>query len=137
MVLNIRLMTPDGVYWDKPVDQIILPTTTGPIGILSGHASLITALEIGVLRYQKDKDWSAILTLGGGAIIKEDNVTILVSGVEEVVKDDTKAREAEAMLTEATEALAKAETLREKIAASQNFKRANIRVEIHKFLESQ
>jgi F-type H+-transporting ATPase subunit epsilon len=136
MALNIRLMTPDGIYWDKLGDQIILPTTTGPIGILQGHASLITALEIGVLRYQKDKVWKAILTLGGGAIIKADTVTILVSGVEEVVKDNFKSTEAQSILTNASKRLEDSETLREKIAASQNFKRANIRVEMHKFLES-
>ena len=33
------------LVWNTPVQEVILPSTTGQIGILEGHAPLITALR--------------------------------------------------------------------------------------------
>ena len=46
MSLKIRVITPDKIVWNTPAEEVILPSTTGQLGILSSHAPLITALEI-------------------------------------------------------------------------------------------
>ena len=61
MGLSIRLIAPDGLIWNTPIQEVVLPTTTGQIGLLEGHAPLITALEIGVLRIKIDQKWKPIL----------------------------------------------------------------------------
>jgi F-type H+-transporting ATPase subunit epsilon len=50
MSLNVRVITPDQTVWDAPADEVILPSSTGQVGILSDHAPLLTALDIGVMR---------------------------------------------------------------------------------------
>jgi F-type H+-transporting ATPase subunit epsilon len=132
MGLNIRVIAPDGLIWNTPVQEVVLPSTTGQIGILEGHAPLITALEIGVLRIKVDQTWKPILALGGFATIKNDEVTVLVSGIEEVVKENYD--KAQDILRQATENLSIAQTTKEKIEASQNLKRAAARLQAYQFL---
>ena len=47
MSLTVKVITPDKVIWNMTAKEAILPSTTGQLGILTNHASLITALEIG------------------------------------------------------------------------------------------
>ena len=60
MTLAVRVISPDRTIWDAEAEEVVLPSTTGQLGILSGHAPLLTALDIGVLRVRSDKDWVAI-----------------------------------------------------------------------------
>lgn len=133
MSLNIRVIAPDGLVWQQPALEIILPSTTGQIGILEDHAPLITALEIGVLRIKVEQKWKPLLILGGFATIKNNDVTVLVSGIEEVVKENYE--EAQSLLSQATEGLSLAKTIKEKLEASQKLKRAAARLEAYQFLD--
>ena len=45
MPLTVRVIAPDKTVWNAPADEVILPSTTGQMGILSGHAPMLTALE--------------------------------------------------------------------------------------------
>ena len=47
MSLNVRVISPDRVVWDAMVEELILPSSTGQLGILVDHAPLLTALDIG------------------------------------------------------------------------------------------
>jgi ATP synthase F1 epsilon subunit len=49
MSLKVCIMTPDRIFWNKEVEEIILPTNTGQMGVLTNHAPVITALDIGVM----------------------------------------------------------------------------------------
>jgi len=46
MSLNVRVISPDRVVWDAMVEELILPSSTGQLGILVDHAPLLTALTI-------------------------------------------------------------------------------------------
>ena len=113
MSLNIRVIAPDGLIWDTSADEVVLPSLTGQLGILTGHAPLITALEIGILRIKVNSSWTPIIVLGGFAVIKNDEVIVLISGVEEIIKQDYS--EAKEFLAKATKNLDLAETTKEKI----------------------
>ena len=84
MSLKIRVITPDKIVWNTPAEEVVLPSTTGQLGILNDHAPLITALEIGVLRVKLEDNWKPIILLGGFAEVENNEVTILVNGIEEV-----------------------------------------------------
>ena len=49
MSLQVCIMAPDGVFWNEKVTEVILPTNTGQIGILTNHTPLITAIDVGVM----------------------------------------------------------------------------------------
>ena len=82
MALNLKVITPDKTVWDDSIEEVVLPSTTGQLGILSGHAPLITALEIGVMRVRPGKDWKAIALSGGFAEVDRDEIKVLVNGAE-------------------------------------------------------
>ncbi len=82
MTLTVRVVAPDKTVWDSSAEEVILPSTTGQLGILTGHAPLLTALDTGVMRVRADKNWVAIALMGGFAEIEKDEVTILVNGAE-------------------------------------------------------
>ncbi|MGB3560188.1 MAG: ATP synthase F1 subunit epsilon [Geitlerinemataceae cyanobacterium] len=129
MTLNVRVIAPDRTVWDDTAQEIIIPSTTGQLGILSGHAPLLSALEIGVMRVRADNQWIPIVLMGGFAEVEEDRVTILVNGAEP--GKDIDRKEAEAEYSQAQASLAKSETgtRQEKMQAQKAFKRARARVQ--------
>ena len=127
MTLNIRVIAPDKTVWDTKAEEVILPSSTGQLGILTGHIPLLTALDIGVMRVRTDKEWKPVILLGGFAEVDNNNITILVNGVEESQHLDITI--AQTQLEEATNILSKAETSKEKIDATQNLRKARARVQ--------
>ena len=85
MVLNIRVLTPDRVICSTTADEVILPGLTGQVGVLNGHATLITALDTGLLRIKLNDKWTPIILCGGLAEIDRNRVTVLVNDVEELI----------------------------------------------------
>ena len=127
MTLNIRIIAPDRTVWDAEAQEIILPSSTGQLGILTGHAPLLTALDIGVMRVRVDKEWMPIVLLGGFAEIENNQLTILVNGAEEASQIDLS--EAEKNLDTATQLLSDASSNKEKIEATQKIRKARARVQ--------
>ncbi len=107
MPLTVRVVAPDKTVWDATAEEVVLPSTTGQLGILTGHAPLMTALDTGVMRVRANKDWVAIALMGGFAEVQNDEVTVLVNGAE---RGDT--IELEAARTKYSEATTKLEQVR-------------------------
>lgn len=82
MSLTLKVITPDKTVWDDRVEEIILPSTTGQLGILTDHAPLLTALDIGVMRVRLGRDWQNIALMGGFAEVESNVVKVLVNGAE-------------------------------------------------------
>ncbi|ACK73440.1 ATP synthase F1, epsilon subunit [Gloeothece citriformis PCC 7424] len=128
MTLSVRIITPDKIVWDDEAEEIILPSTTGQLGILSGHAPLLTALNIGVVRVRPGKDWQTIAVMGGFAEVENNEVKILVNGAEAGAKIDKDTaqqewNEAQKRLDEAS----KSGDRQKQIQAEQAWKRARAR----------
>ena len=127
MTLNIRVIAPDKVVWDASAEEIILPSSTGQLGILTGHIPLLTAIDIGVMRVRIEKEWQPIILLGGFAEVENNNITILVNGAEQITEIDVD--KAQASLEEATNMLANAKTNKDKIQATQNLRKARAKIQ--------
>lgn len=127
MSLHVNIIAPDRNVWDVNAEEVILPSSTGQLGILKGHAPLLTALDIGVMRVRVVKDWVPIVLMGGFAEIEDDEVTILVNGAEEGSKIDKV--EAQKNLEEITLRFNEAVTNKEKIEATQNLRKARARAQ--------
>jgi F-type H+-transporting ATPase subunit epsilon len=84
MSLDICVITPEKIFLTCKTDQIILPTTTGSIGVLSNHAPLVTVLEPGVLRCQTNWNWILTVVHSGFAEVTNNQVIVVVKGAEEV-----------------------------------------------------
>ncbi len=128
MTLTVRVITPDKIVWDDSAQEIILPSTTGQLGILTGHAPLLSALEVGVMRVRPGKDWKAIALMGGFAEVDNDEVKVLVNSAElgDTIDQETARAEfnqAQARVEEAE----KSGDRQQQIQATQALKRARAR----------
>ena len=117
MNLNVRVITPDKVVWDAMVEELILPSSTGQLGILQDHAPLLTALDIGVMR----------VLMEGFAEVEDNKVTILCNGAEEASSIDVKAAQEE--LEKTTLLVDSATTKKEKIEATIELRKAKARLQ--------
>ena len=127
MSLNVRVITPDKVVWDATVEELILPSSTGQIGILTDHAPLLTALDIGVMRLKSDAGWSSIVVMEGFAEVEDNKVTILCNGAEEGSSIDSATAQSE--LERVTLLVDEATTKKEKIEATIGLRKAKARVQ--------
>jgi F-type H+-transporting ATPase subunit epsilon len=125
MALTVRVITPDQTVWDDAVQEVILPSTSGQLGILPGHAPLLTALDIGVVRVRPGKDWQNIAVYGGFAEVEDNEVKILVNAADLGANIDKEAAKGEfdQARTQLDES-SKSGDRRQQIHAGQAFKRA-------------
>ncbi len=130
MSLTLRVLAPDQSVFDGSADEVILPSTTGQLGILPGHVSLLAALDVGVLRVRADGGWKSIALMGGFAEVEADDVTVLVNSAELGSSIDGSSAESE--LQAARSAVSKLEgqpTSLEKVKAQQSLNRARARAQ--------
>jgi F-type H+-transporting ATPase subunit epsilon len=125
MNLQVCIMTPDKIFWDEEAEEIILPTNTGQMGVLTKHAPLITALDIGVMSIRQKNSWNFIALMNGFASIKNDKVTILVNSAES--KETIDINKAEKEFLEAQDRVNTVTNEKEKVEAILAFKRARAR----------
>lgn len=132
MVMNIRVLTPDRIICSTTADEVVLPGVTGQIGVLDGHASLITALDTGLLRIKLDQKWTPIILCGGLAEIDRNQVTVLVNDVEELIS--LELDQVTEQLKKATSAVQDAETSKARLEATIDLKKAAARLEAVTYL---
>ena len=127
MSLNVRVITPDKVVWDAMVEELVLPSSTGQIGILTDHAPLLTALDIGVMKLKSEKGWTSIVLMEGFAEVEKNKVTILCNGAEEASSINVKTAQEE--LEKTTLLVDEASTKKEKIEATIKLRKAKARLQ--------
>nr|YP_010881266.1 ATP synthase CF1 epsilon subunit [Fossombronia foveolata]WIA67219.1 ATP synthase CF1 epsilon subunit [Fossombronia foveolata] len=127
MTLNLRVMAPNRIVWNSEVQEIVLSTNSGQIGILPNHAPLLTALDIGIIKIRLREQWSTMALMGGFAMIENNQMTILVNEAEKAIEIDF--QEAQEAFREAKANLSQAEGRKQIIGANLAFKRAKARLE--------
>ena len=127
MSLNDREITPDRIVWDANAEELILPSSTGQLGILTDHAPLLTALDIGVMRLKTGGNWISFVLMEGFAEVEDNKITILCNGAEEGASID--ASTAQAALEKVTLLVDEAATKKEKIEATIELRKAKARLQ--------
>ncbi len=130
MTLPVCIMTPDRIFSNQEAEEIILPTNTGQMGVLSNHAPLMTALDVGVMLSRTKAEWTSVALMGGFALIKQNQVTVLVNEAEssEAIDPD----QAEKSYQEAQTAWLDASGQKQKVEANFALKRARARYQLVK-----
>nr|YP_010961725.1 ATP synthase CF1 epsilon subunit [Tongoloa tagongensis]WNH40170.1 ATP synthase CF1 epsilon subunit [Tongoloa tagongensis] len=127
MTLNLCVLTPNRTVWNSKVNEIILSTNSGQIGVLPNHASVATAVDISILKIRLDGQWLTMVLMGGFARIGNNEITVLVNDAEK--SSDINSQEAQQALEIAEANFRKAEGKRQKIEANLALRRARTRVE--------
>nr|YP_010588890.1 ATP synthase CF1 subunit epsilon [Isoetes nigritiana]YP_010588960.1 ATP synthase CF1 subunit epsilon [Isoetes welwitschii]YP_010589030.1 ATP synthase CF1 subunit epsilon [Isoetes schweinfurthii]WAB47649.1 ATP synthase CF1 subunit epsilon [Isoetes nigritiana]WAB47719.1 ATP synthase CF1 subunit epsilon [Isoetes welwitschii]WAB47789.1 ATP synthase CF1 subunit epsilon [Isoetes schweinfurthii] len=127
MILNLRVMAPNRTVRNSEVQEIILSTNSGQIGVLPNHAPLLTALDIGIMKVRLNGQWSTMALMGGFAMMDNNQITILVNEAEEATEIDPE--EARETFRKAQTDLARAKGRKQTIEANLASKRAKARLE--------
>lgn len=127
MNLNLRVMAPNRIVWNSEVQEIILSTNSGQIGILPNHAPLLTALDIGVIKIRLNEKWSTMALMGGFAMIENNEMTILVNEAEK--SNEINLQEAQETFQMAQTKFSQAKGRKQIIEANLTLKRAKARLE--------
>merc|ERR550532_62080 len=129
--VQLRVLSPEGLGVTETVSEVVLPSASGQLGVLANHAPMMTALDIGVLRYKQQGQWKPLVVLGGFASVDSNQLSILVNDFELV--GDIDLDKAKTAMEEATAGLEKAESKKDKLDATQNVKKAAARLQAAMF----
>ena len=103
MALHLEIVTPERKVFSDSVDNVYLPGADGEMGILNGHAALVSAMDAGELRYSKDGKIVELAVGHGFAEVTQEKVTILTDvafeedQIDEVAVEDAIKRAEEAL----------------------------------------
>lgn len=75
--LHFEFVSPERVLFSGDVDQVDLPGAEGDMGILAGHAPMVTALRPGIVTIYNGGAREPIVVVGGFAEISAAGLTIL------------------------------------------------------------
>ncbi|MGB3329677.1 MAG: F0F1 ATP synthase subunit epsilon [Thermomicrobiales bacterium] len=93
--LHVEVVTGERIVFQMDdVDMAVVPGVDGMLGILPGHAQLISLLQNGELRVKKGGAEESIVVFGGFVEVSHDRVTILADTAERASEIDLERAEA-------------------------------------------
>jgi F-type H+-transporting ATPase subunit epsilon len=76
-LLHFEFVSPESVLFSGDVDQVDLPGSEGDLGILPGHAPLVTTLRPGIVTIIREGAREPVVVVGGFAEVGPGGLTVL------------------------------------------------------------
>src|SRR5271169_2706770 len=86
--IELQVVTPERHILSEAVDSLEMPGKDGYLGILPGHAPLITELGVGILTYHKGSEVKRLTVVNGYAEVLPDRVIVLAEASERAEEID-------------------------------------------------
>lgn len=80
--IELQVVTPERHVLSEDVDSLEMPGKDGYMGVLPGHAPLITELAVGEVTYKQNSGEQHLAVAWGFAEVLPDKVTILAETAE-------------------------------------------------------
>jgi F-type H+-transporting ATPase subunit epsilon len=80
--IHLEIVSPERLLFSGEVDAVTVPGEDGYLGILPGHAPLLSKLQIGEVTYRKGKSTSVLSCCWGFVEVLPDRVTVLTQVAE-------------------------------------------------------
>jgi len=92
---QLEIVTPEKKVVDTKAEEVQIPGKNGYLGILPGHAPLITELAVGEITYRENSTEQHLAVAWGFAEVLPNKVTILAESAERPAEIDVdRARKA-------------------------------------------
>lgn len=79
--IKLSIVTPNGEIFNSEVRSVTLPGKEGEFGVLPNHASLVSALTVGVIEIEKKDAMKEAVAINWGHVkVSEDSIDVLVDG---------------------------------------------------------
>jgi len=80
--IKFEVVTPERIVLADDIESVIVPAALGYLGVLPNHAPLVTALDIGVIKYKKEGKTKK-MAISGGFMEVIDNKVVVLAGTAE------------------------------------------------------
>ena|SRR5689334_18988901 len=125
---QLEIVTPEKLVVRDTAEEIQIPGRNGYLGVLPGHAPLITELGAGEISYRANGQLHRFSMAWGFAEVLPDRVTVLAETVEPAEEIDVpRAKES---LAKAEDLLKKAQSESEFALATDKIRRAEARLDV-------
>ncbi len=84
MPIRCEIVSQDRLVFEGEADIVIVPGSLGEMGILAGHAPLLSTLDLGVIRVKSGSDEQVFTVTGGFIEVQPDLVTVMADAAENV-----------------------------------------------------
>jgi F-type H+-transporting ATPase subunit epsilon len=125
---QLEIVTPEKMVVRDQAEEMQIPGKDGYLGILPGHAPLITELSVGEITYLKDNYTHHLAVAWGFAEVLPNKVTILAETAERAEEID--ARRAQEAKQRAESHLTTCNTEEDFNRTADDLKRAETRLEV-------
>ena len=125
---QLEIVTPEKLVVKDSAEEIQIPGRNGYIGVLPGHAPLITELGAGEISYRSGGQVHRFSMAWGFAEVLPDRVTVLAETVER--KDEIDVYRAQQSLAKAEESLRSAQSEEDFATAQGKIQRAQARLDV-------
>lgn len=96
MLIRCEIVSQDRLVFEGEAEIVTVPGSLGEMGIMPGHAPLLSTLELGVIRV-KNGDLEDVFTVTGGFIEVQPGIVTIMADAAENVEDIDVRRAEEAM----------------------------------------
>ena len=79
--ISVKVVSPEKVIFKGAALSVVLPAVSGEMGVLSGHAPLVTILKQGNIRLEKENGKEIFLVKGGFAEVGPETVKVFIEGL--------------------------------------------------------
>ncbi|MBQ8623860.1 MAG: ATP synthase F1 subunit epsilon [Oscillospiraceae bacterium] len=129
---HLKIVSPDGVFFDGEAKQLSIRSIDGEIAVLKGHIPFLTAVAVGECRlYVNDGEVPKTAACCGGMLNVSDEEVLLAPTTFEWA-DDIDIERAEAAMSRAEALLQSASTDADRKIAKRKLERANLRIKVAK-----
>ncbi len=80
--IQLEIVAPDRLVFSGEVQEVTIPGAEGYLGILPGHAPLLSELKTGIISYPEGEDRARFFCSSGFAEVLPDRVIVLAEEVE-------------------------------------------------------
>jgi F-type H+-transporting ATPase subunit epsilon len=87
--IELQVVTPERHVLSEEVESVEMPGKDGYLGILPGHAPLLTEMGVGILTYRKGSESRSLTVMGGYAEVLPNRVIVLAEASERTEQIDT------------------------------------------------
>jgi F-type H+-transporting ATPase subunit epsilon len=80
--IQLEIVTPERLLLSQPVDEVVLPSVEGYMGVRPGHAPLLARLDVGEISYRVGDRQRYLSVSGGFAEVLRHSVHVLAETAE-------------------------------------------------------
>ncbi|URM52975.1 ATP synthase F1 subunit epsilon [Mycoplasma sp. SG1] len=123
MNFNLKIITPEGVFFNKAINFLLIRTANGNFGVYANHSKVVALIEISWLKIIDSNKKERLIAVNGGIFRFYNNqATILSEFVS--FQEDVNLKEVERMINLYKQELETAKTKQEIIKVQTSLKKA-------------